>query len=42
MTDQLADEFRAAQEEGDVRSDFPARTATLFVQSYTIGHCYRT
>ncbi len=37
MTNRLADEFRAAQEKGYVRSDFPARTAALFVQSYTIG-----
>jgi hypothetical protein len=37
MTERLADEFRSAQEKGFVRSDFPARTAALFVQSYTIG-----
>ena len=37
MTNRLADEFRAAQEKGYVRSEFPARTAALFVQSYTIG-----
>ena len=37
MTQRLADEFRAAQEKGYVRSDFPARTGALFIQSYTIG-----
>ena len=37
MTERLADEFRAAQEKGYVRSDFPARTGALFIQSYTIG-----
>lgn len=37
MTHRLADEFRAAQEKGYIRPDFPARTAALFVQSYTIG-----
>ena len=37
MTERLADEFRAAQDKGYVRSDFPARTAALFIQSYTIG-----
>jgi len=37
MTERLADEFRAAQEKGYVRSDFPTRTGALFIQSYTIG-----
>ena len=37
MTERLADEFRAAQKKGYVRSDFPARTAAFFIQSYTIG-----
>ena len=37
MTERLADEFRQAQDKGYVRSDFPARTAALFIQSYTIG-----
>ena len=37
MTERLANEFRAAQEKGYVRSDFPARTGALFIQSYTIG-----
>jgi hypothetical protein len=37
MTERLADEFRAAQDNGYVRSDFPAHTAVLFVQSCTIG-----
>jgi AcrR family transcriptional regulator len=37
MTERLADEFRAAQEKGYVRSDFTARTAAFFIQSYTIG-----
>ena len=37
MTERLADEFRQAQDKGYVRSAFPARTAALFIQSYTIG-----
>ena len=37
MTERLADEIRTAQDKGYVRSDFPARTAALFIQSYTIG-----
>ena len=37
MTERLADEFRAAQKKGYIRSDFPARTAAFFIQSYTIG-----
>ena len=37
LTERLANEFRAAQEKGYIRSNFPARTAALFVQSYTIG-----
>jgi hypothetical protein len=37
MTERLADEFRQAQDKGYVRSDFPARTDALFIQSYTIG-----
>ena len=37
MTERLANEFRAAQEKGYIRSDFPAHTGALFIQSYTIG-----
>ena len=37
MTDRLADEIRAAQDKGYVRSEATARSVALFVQSYTIG-----
>ena len=37
MTDRLADEIRAAQDKGYVRTEATARSVALFVQSYTIG-----
>ena len=37
MNDRLTNEIRAAQDKGYVRSELPARSVGIFLQSYTIG-----